>query len=103
MEKIKIGFLYLVIGSSVQIMVDEATGQKYLYMYTEDSLGFGSASGLTIMLDKNGNPDKFSPEEIEYLKSIAIDINTYKNYKKFKNDIQTEKVKSKVGYRYIEF
>lgn len=102
MEKIKFGFIIIAFEKNFEIIVDENSGQKYIMSghdyYDADSI----CSGLTVMYNENGKPDRLTKEQIEYLKSIAVDLSLEADRADY-DYIRWKKKKTTVAYYHKEF
>lgn len=74
MTKIKLGYLILSFPDTIEIYVDEFTGVKYIMTGHDYYEGDCYCSGLTPLIDENGKPEKFTKEEVAYLKTLATNI-----------------------------
>ena len=101
MEKIKVGFLIISFRKNIEILVDENTGNKYLMTGHDFYENDNYCSGLTLMLDENGKPDKYTKEQIAYLKSIATDYTRDENRGLYRTNRRKAK-NEMVAYDYIE-
>lgn len=101
MEKIKIGFLIISFRKNIEIYVDENTGMKYLMTGHDYYEGDCYCSGLTPMYDENGKPDRYSKEQVAYLKSIALDISRDENRGTYQSTRRKRKT-ANVAYDCIE-
>ena len=101
MGKIKTGFIIIAYPKNIEIYVDVLSGNKYLMTGHEYHEGDNYCSGLTQMLDESGKPDRYTKEEIEYLKSIATDITIPSNHSRYSHD-RRDRREVTVAYYYYD-
>ncbi|MBR5796556.1 MAG: hypothetical protein IKY26_10460 [Erysipelotrichaceae bacterium] len=79
MDKFRRGFLYIYVHQDCTLVIDVNTRIQYLagnftYQKSSDSTLPITASGMSMLYEKNGKPSTISEEELEYLLSKAWKI-----------------------------
>ena len=96
------GFIVISLRRNVEIYIDELTGNKYLLVGHDYYEPKSYTSGLTQMLDENGKPERYTREQIEYLKSKAMNINDVPTGAAYQH-LRNKRKEPSIAYQYFEF